>query len=238
MREQSGSEQRDHGAAAGRRRWLRPAAAGGRRPGRAAARAARPSAGAARPPAGPAARDPVRHGRPGLAAGARLRSAHRRGQGPLAQRVHHGDLAGTRPPLPGACGRARAGLRRPARHGPRRRAGRAGPRRRAPVECARGGGRRQAGLQAGRPGRPARRGRIRSGRGHARGPRRVAAWRPRRAGAAAGPVRGSWPAGPRRHRDLGVGRGRAGVHRAAVHQDRAAAGRPRDARHRRLRFTP
>jgi hypothetical protein len=49
-------------------------------------------------------------------------------------------------------------------------------------------------------------------------------------GALAGPA-----VRPRRHRDLGVGRGRAGVDRAARRPDRPAAARPRDARHRRPR---
>ena len=40
------------------------------------------------------------------------------------------------------------------------------------------------------------------------------------------------PLRPRCDRDLGVGRSGAGIDRAAVHHDRAAAGRPRDARHR------
>ena len=59
------------------------------------------------------------------------------------------------------------------------------------------------------------------------------AGRPLGAGPLAGPA-----LRPRRHRDLGVGRGGAGVDRPAVHHDRPAAGRPRDARHRRLRGGP
>ena len=111
----------------------------------------------------------------GLAAGAGMRPADRRRQGPPAARY-------IERPGRSSTGRARArrracpGLRRAADRRPRRRAGRARARRRPPVERPRG--RRR--LQARRPRRPAGRGRVRPRRADAGGPARAARRRPAR----------------------------------------------------------
>ena len=174
-------------------------------------------------------RDPLRDGRAGLASGARLRPANRRREGSLAR--------STPSPRPGRSSTTRA------RSAPSTHALACAARRIAAHDDERAvlvhGDVHQwnaieagDGLQARRPRRPARaRPSTTSGILMREDPLEL-----RRATSTSG--RGGWRARtrPRPHRDLGMGCHRAGVHRPAVHQDRPAARRTRDARRRRSRL--
>jgi streptomycin 6-kinase len=128
------------------------------------------------PPAGAAAGDTGGDGGNGVAAGGGFRPAHWSRQGAPARRFRHHPVGGAGSSVHRGGRRPRPGLHGTAHSRPRRRAGRAGARRRSPAERPSGPWPRH--VQAHRPRRAARRGRVRPRSHDAERPRGAARRRP------------------------------------------------------------